>query len=309
MKIPYLKFLTLILISIAPLSASAQIDRNKFKIVVSDRDAQPLVRIPPIMPPRAELSGHCKVRFDVSPEGAPFNVEATYCTQRLFKRAATKSVQKWKYNPKIIDGVPVMRSGIENKITFNLTDERGNVLPEKPYFDSTECEQFSGDLLHFTSAIENIAAGKSSVKFHELPSYVVAKYTGQLCSNVPHGRGRAEFADGSWYEGIFEEGKFSSGTDYAVQDAILVYQAPPILPNHVRSRLPDYNGYCTIKLDVSTNGKPINLQIKECPELALRRPSMKAVAKWKYQPKLVNGTPVIQRNLEEKIQYSISSTE
>jgi len=51
-----------------------KIDRQNFKIQVSDRDAQPLVRIPPIMPPRAEKSGHCRVRFDVSPEGAPFNV-------------------------------------------------------------------------------------------------------------------------------------------------------------------------------------------------------------------------------------------
>jgi len=55
-----------------------KIDRGNFKIAVSDRDAQPLVRIPPIMPTRAEKSGHCKVRFDVSPEGQPFNVEATY---------------------------------------------------------------------------------------------------------------------------------------------------------------------------------------------------------------------------------------
>jgi len=81
-----------------------KIDRQNFKIAVSDRDAQPLVRIPPIMPPRAEKSGHCRVRFDVSPEGAPFNVTTTYCTQSLFSRATVKSVQKWKYNPKIVDG-------------------------------------------------------------------------------------------------------------------------------------------------------------------------------------------------------------
>ena len=107
-----------------------KIDRSNFKIQVSDRDAQPLVRIPPIMPPRAEKSGHCKVRFDVSPEGAPFNVVSTFCTQRLFERASIKSVQKWKYNPKIVDGRPTSRSGVETKITFRLADERGNVIPE-----------------------------------------------------------------------------------------------------------------------------------------------------------------------------------
>lgn len=107
-----------------------EIDRSQFQITVSDRDAQPLVRIPPIMPPRAEKSGHCKVRFSVSPEGAPFDVVATYCTQSLFERPTVRSVQKWKYNPKIQDGRPVGRTGVESRITFRLADERGNVIPE-----------------------------------------------------------------------------------------------------------------------------------------------------------------------------------
>jgi protein TonB len=107
-----------------------KIDRQTFKIAVSDRDAQPLVRIPPIMPTRAEKSGHCKVRFDVSPQGAPFNVTATYCTQSLFERASVKSVEKWKYNPKVLDGRNVARSGVESRITFRLTDDRGNIIPE-----------------------------------------------------------------------------------------------------------------------------------------------------------------------------------
>lgn len=107
-----------------------KIDRQNFKIQVSDRDAQPLVRIPPIMPLRAEKSGHCKVRFDVSPEGAPFNVQTTYCTQSLFQRATIKSVQKWKFNPKIVDGRAVSMTGVENKVTYRLTDERGRIIPE-----------------------------------------------------------------------------------------------------------------------------------------------------------------------------------
>ena len=107
-----------------------KIDRSQFQITVSDRDAQPLVRIPPNMPPRAEKSGHCKVRFNVSPDGAPFDVVATYCTQSLFERPTIRSVQKWKYNPKIQDGRPVGRSGVESRITFQLSDDRGNIIPE-----------------------------------------------------------------------------------------------------------------------------------------------------------------------------------
>lgn len=99
-------------------------------ITVSDREVQPLVRIAPIMPPRAEKSGHCKVRFDVSAEGAPFNVQATYCTQSLFERATVKSVQRWKFNPKIVNNRPVAMRGVENKVSYRLTDERGNIIPE-----------------------------------------------------------------------------------------------------------------------------------------------------------------------------------
>lgn len=109
-----------------------KIDAQNFKIAVSDRDAQPLVRIPPIIPPRflqGDNSGYCTVRFDVSPEGQPFNVETVVCTTRSLESATKKSVQKWKYNPKIVDGRPVSRSGVESKIRFDLADERGRKLP------------------------------------------------------------------------------------------------------------------------------------------------------------------------------------
>lgn len=110
-----------------------KIERESFKIAVSDRDAQPLVRIPPITPPRfleGDNSGHCRVTFDVSPEGSPFNVRTTYCTTKILERATVKSVQKWRFNPKIVDGRPVSMTGVENKVTFQLLDERGKLLPE-----------------------------------------------------------------------------------------------------------------------------------------------------------------------------------
>ena len=98
--------------------------------IPTDTNPKPLVRISPIMPSRAEKSGHCTVRFDVSAEGAPYNVQATYCTQSLFERATIKSVQRWKYKPKIQNGRPVAMSGVVNKVTYRLTDERGNLIPE-----------------------------------------------------------------------------------------------------------------------------------------------------------------------------------
>jgi len=110
-----------------------KLERESFKIQVSDRDAQPLVRIPPVTPPRfleGNNSGHCRVQFDVSPEGSPFNVVATSCTTRILERPTIKSVQKWRFNPKIVDGRAVSMSGVQNKVVFQLLDERGKLLPE-----------------------------------------------------------------------------------------------------------------------------------------------------------------------------------
>jgi len=109
-----------------------KIDATNFKIAVSDRDAQPLVRIPPQIPTRflsGDNSGYCTAEFDVSPQGKPFNVVTTRCTSSQLKSATIKSIQKWKYNPKIVDGRPVARSGVRTKVEFRLQDERGRLLP------------------------------------------------------------------------------------------------------------------------------------------------------------------------------------
>jgi len=100
---------------------------------VSDRDAQPIFRPEPIIPPRfmeGDNSGHCTVRFDVSAQGSPYNVVATYCTTRALERATIKSVLKWKFRPKVVKGEDVAMTGVENRVTFRLLDERGNLLPE-----------------------------------------------------------------------------------------------------------------------------------------------------------------------------------
>ena len=99
-------------------------------INVSDTDATPIIRPSPSMPSRAERSGHCKVVFDVSPEGSPFNVRTSYCSDNLFERPSIKAVQNWTFRPKSVGGRSVAMTGVQNQITFRLTDERGEIIPE-----------------------------------------------------------------------------------------------------------------------------------------------------------------------------------
>lgn len=113
-----------------PKFETPKIDRQSFKIAVSDRDAQPLFRMGPIPPAKAERSGHCKMRFDVSPEGSPFNVDAYYCSDRVFERSSTKATTKFKYAPKMLDGRAVAMRGVETTIRYRILDDRGNEIPE-----------------------------------------------------------------------------------------------------------------------------------------------------------------------------------
>jgi len=96
--------------------------RGNFKITANDRDAQPIVRIPPIVPPSATVSGYCNVRFNVTIDGTPFDIKSTSCTDYIFELAAIESVQKWKFNPKIRDGRAMERSGVETRVKFFIAD-------------------------------------------------------------------------------------------------------------------------------------------------------------------------------------------
>jgi protein TonB len=103
-----------------------------FDSIPIEQDETPLVRSPPVFPNRflqGDYSGYCRVTFDVSPEGQPFNVSAQLCTNDQLKAPTLKSVQRWKYAPKIQNGRPVSRSGLETTIRFDLNDDRGQRLP------------------------------------------------------------------------------------------------------------------------------------------------------------------------------------
>lgn len=102
-----------------------RITSSNVSIDVSDRNAQPLVRIPPSYPPRLNergIEGRCTMQFDVSPDGAPMNIRATACTHSGFERPSTRAIERWRYSPKIQDGVAVARYGVVTDIDFNLTD-------------------------------------------------------------------------------------------------------------------------------------------------------------------------------------------
>ncbi len=89
-----------------------------------DRDAQPLVRIPPQYPQRcmsrAEDSESVMVEFDVTPEGTVVNARVIQSSNSCFNRAAMRAVERWRYNPKIVDDAPQPRFGVRHVLEFAL---------------------------------------------------------------------------------------------------------------------------------------------------------------------------------------------
>jgi len=89
-----------------------------------DRDAQPLVRIPPQYPQRCMARADDReavlVEFDVTPEGTVVNPRAVESTNTCFNSAAMRAVERWRYNPKIVDNVAEPRVGVRTTIEFQL---------------------------------------------------------------------------------------------------------------------------------------------------------------------------------------------
>ena len=88
-----------------------------------DRDAQPLVRIPPQYPERCS-SRHKKVEnvtieFDVTPLGQVVNVKIVRSTNSCFDRASIRAAERWKYQPKIVEGEPKPRYGVRTNFRYD----------------------------------------------------------------------------------------------------------------------------------------------------------------------------------------------
>ena len=109
---------------------------------ISDGEYLPIVKVQPQYPRRAlsrGMTGWVIVEFTVTEQGTvkdPYVVENCgwiknarnegECIDNpnsVFDSAAMKAAVKFKYKPKVIDGVPVETAGVMNKITFELVDD------------------------------------------------------------------------------------------------------------------------------------------------------------------------------------------
>ncbi|QNL19171.1 energy transducer TonB [Hyphobacterium sp. CCMP332] len=101
------------------------IDPGSTNFNISDRDVQPLVRIPPAYPVREAdrgVEGDCLLQFDVTTQGSPVNIQVLECDSSGFARESVRAVERWRYNPRVRNGVPEMYRGVQTRLEFNLGD-------------------------------------------------------------------------------------------------------------------------------------------------------------------------------------------
>ena len=90
---------------------------------LAEGDYLPIVRVAPVYPARAlsrGLEGHVDLSFTVTSAGTVRDPIIMFSTSSLFERAATRAVLKFKYKPRVVDGIPVDVPGVKTRITFRI---------------------------------------------------------------------------------------------------------------------------------------------------------------------------------------------
>jgi protein TonB len=92
---------------------------------IAEGDYLPIVRVAPVYPARAlsrGIEGYVDMSFTVTTTGTVRDPIVLFSTSSLFERAATRAVLKFKYKPRVVDGVPVDVSGVKTRISFKIEE-------------------------------------------------------------------------------------------------------------------------------------------------------------------------------------------
>lgn len=90
----------------------------------SDGDAVPKFRAEPRYPNKAKrdsIEGWVKLGFSINEIGGVEDVVVLDAQpKRIFDKEAKRALQKWKYNPKVVDGKPMKQTGLSVLLEFKM---------------------------------------------------------------------------------------------------------------------------------------------------------------------------------------------
>lgn len=113
-------------VNIPPPSVNSNVDiGGPGGMNVAEGDYLPIVRVAPVYPARAlsrGIEGYVDMGFTVTTAGTVRDPAVLFSTSSLFERAATRAVLKFKYKPRVVDGVPVDVPNVKTRITFKIEE-------------------------------------------------------------------------------------------------------------------------------------------------------------------------------------------
>ena len=82
-----------------------------------------------------------------------------------------------------------------------------------------------------------------------------------------------------------------------------IVKVAPIYPNRALSR--GIEGWCIVEYTVTRNGTVENGKVVECTSSLFANASLKASSKFKYKPRVFNGTPIDVPGVQHKITFEL----
>lgn len=94
--------------------------------------------------------------------------------------------------------------------------------------------------------------------------------------------------------------------DFGVnQQAMPLYRVEPRYPTKALKR--GAEGYVVMKFTIDPTGKPIDVEVVEAnPKRMFEREAIRALKKWKYQPKVVDGGAISQLGQTVRLEFKIA---
>ncbi len=90
---------------------------------ISDGPLVSLIKVQPTYPVRAAergLEGHVIVELDVTAEGQVVNVRVLESSNSIFNDASIEAAMRFRYRPRVVDGVPQPATGLQNLFRFEM---------------------------------------------------------------------------------------------------------------------------------------------------------------------------------------------
>ncbi len=94
--------------------------------------------------------------------------------------------------------------------------------------------------------------------------------------------------------------------DFGVNQQVMpLYRVEPRYPQRALKR--GMEGYVIMKFTIDSTGKPVDIEVVESnPKRVFDREAMRALTKWKYQPKTEGGQPVPQYGQSVKLEFKLA---